>query len=260
MAVATAPKVDVRELLKAGAHFGHKTAHWNPMMEPYIYGKRGGIYIIDLIQTAERLTEALRFIEKTAASGKQVLFVGTKRHIREVVRGSAEAAESPYITERWLGGTLTNFNTISGRVKHLKKLEEQDSTGELKENYNKREIGVIREEIAKLNVNFLGIKEMNSVPGAVFIADALSDRTAVREAIRLGIPVVAIVDTNASPEGIDYVVPANDDAVSTISLISNLVTQAVNEGRAKQKSAPTEDATKSVTKKSTIQKDKKTKG
>lgn len=249
MAVATAPKVDVRELLKAGAHFGHKTAHWNPMMEPYIYGKRGGIYIIDLIQTAERLTNALRFLEKTAANGKQVLFVGTKRHIREVVRASAEAASSPYITERWLGGTLTNFETISGRVKHLKSLEEQDSSGELKENYNKREIGVIHEEIAKLNMTFLGIKEMKNLPGAVFVADALGDRTAVREAVRLGIPVVAIVDTNASPEGIEHVIPANDDAVSTISLISDLVSQAIQAGKAKQKAAPEEEEPKATTKK-----------
>lgn len=249
MAVATAPKVDVRELLKAGAHFGHKTAHWNPAMAPYIYGKRGGIYIIDLIQTADLLGDALGFLEKTAASGKQVLFVGTKRHIRSTVEEAAKAANSPFVTERWFGGTLTNFETISARVKHLKKLEEQEASGELKESLKKHEIGEIKEQITKMNRVFGGIKELKGAPGALFVADALTDRTAVREAIRLKVPVVAIVDTNADPKGIEYVVPANDDAVSTVGLISTMASEAVQAGKAKQKTPAEEKPAKAPTKK-----------
>jgi len=235
--MATATKVDVRELLKAGAHFGHKAAHWNPRMRPFIHSKRGGIYIIDLIQTSERLGKALEFVEKLASEGKQVLFVGTKRHTRQVVKEAAVAAGMPYVYEHWLGGTLTNFDTISGRVKHLKKLEEMQASGELAESRNKREQGELKEEMAKLNQTFGGIKDMDKIPAALFIADVVTERTAAREAIRLGVPVVGIVDTNANPEGIDYVVPANDDAVSTVKLIAEAISDAIVAGKAKQKPA-----------------------
>lgn len=233
-----AGKVDVRELLKAGAHFGHKTSHWNPKMKPFIHSERGGIYIIDLIQTAEHLQKALDFLDETAASGKQVLFVGTKRHMRDSVKAAAIEADMPYVNERWFGGMLTNFDTMSARVKHLLKCEEQLAAGDQGDPMSKKDIGELKEEVAKLNIAFGGIKNMKDQPGALFVADCITNKIAVREANRLGIPVVGVVDTNSDPEGLDFPVPANDDAVATVALISNLVAGAVKAGKAKYKPAP----------------------
>lgn len=227
--------VDVRELLKAGAHFGHKTSRWDPKMKPYIHSERGGIYIIDLIQTSAKLNQALGFVESVAAEGRQVLFVGTKRHIKDIVRKAAESAKMPYVNQRWLGGTLTNFETIFKRVKQLKRLDEQLESGELAENSSKRELGETKEEIVKLNLAYGGIKILAGLPAAIFVADCIGDRIAVREARRLGIPVLGIVDTNANPQEVDYPIPANDDAVSCVSLISNAVAAAVLAGKAKAK-------------------------
>lgn len=236
--------VDVKELLEAGAHFGHKTSHWNPKMRPYIHSQRGHIYIIDLVKTAAAIEQAAEFVRDVAQAGKQVLFVGTKRHLRDAVRTAAEDARMPYVVNRWFGGTLTNFATIHKRVQYLKKLEEQLSSGELKDTYNKKEIADFQEEADKLNESFYGLKEMDRLPGALFVAGVHTDYIAVQEAHRLGIPVVGVVDTNANPELVDHVIPANDDARSTIQLVSQLIAQAAQEGasKAKTKAKTTTDA------------------
>lgn len=232
MPTKTTDGVDVRQLLKAGAHFGHKTAYWNPKMKPYIHSAKGGIYIIDLIQTAQMLEEAANYLEHLTAERKQVLFVGTKRHLRSVVQKAATTAKMPYVSERWFGGLLTNFETISKRVKYLEKLEEQLESGQLAEKLSKRELGETKEEIAKLNTNFGGIKELKGVPAAVVVADCLYDRIAITEARRLGVAVVGICDTNANPTEVDYPIPANDDAVGSVSIILNYLADAVAKGKA----------------------------
>ena len=236
--------IDVRELLKAGAHFGHRAARWNPKMEPYIHSQREGIYIIDLIKTVEHLERALDFVEKTASEGKQILFVGTKRHLRESVKTAAESAKMPYVIERWFGGTLTNFSTIGKRVKYLRETEEELESGKLAETMSKREIGEVREDLVKLNTLFGGLKTMTELPAALFVVDAITDSIAIREAVRLSIPIVAIVDTNADPEPIDYVVAANDDAINSVSLIGNLVAEGIARGRARIRKTPSKPADK----------------
>ena len=188
MAIAT--KIDVRELLKAGAHFGHKSSHWNPKMKPYIHSSQGGIYIIDLIQTVEKLEQAAVFLREVAASGKQVLFVGTKRHLQPALKPPPNRPICHTLLNIGLAACLTNFETIYRRVKQLNTLEEQKKSGELAEGHSKREMGEIDEEIAKLNEAFGGIKAMDKLPGALFIADIRTERIAVQEAKRLGIPVV----------------------------------------------------------------------
>jgi len=227
-----ATTVDIKQLLEAGAHFGHKTERWHPKMAPYIHSKRGGTHIIDLAQTVSGLEEALNFLTKTAAAGKQVLLVGTKRQAQAIVKQAAEEVGMPYVTERWLGGMLTNWNTIGGRVKHLKDLEARLASGELANKYNKLEVQRFQEEIAHMNVMYGGVKDMNSRPGAVFVVDVLSDANAVREAKRLGIPVVALVDTNADPSQVTYPIPSNDDAIKTIQLMLDYVKSAIQTGQA----------------------------
>ncbi len=228
-------EVDLKQLLEAGAHFGHKTERWHPKMAPYIHSKRGGTHIIDLTKTAACLEEALSFVTKTAASGKQVLFVGTKRQAQDIVKQAAEATNMPYVTERWLGGMLTNWNTIGGRVKHLQELENRMASGELANKYNKLEVQRFQEEIDQMNVLYSGVKELNSRPGALFIIDVINDANAVREAKRLKIPIVAIVDTNADPSQVTYPIPANDDAIKTIQLITDYVQKAIETGKASAK-------------------------
>ena len=228
-------QVDVKELLKAGVHFGHKSSHWNPKMTPYIHSQRGGVYIIDLIKTAEKLAEALSFVEEVAAKGKKVLFVGTKRHIRDEIKAAAAACGMPYVTQRWFGGTLTNFSTISKRIKYFLELEKKFETDELSQTYSKREVNEFKEELAKLNEGFGGIKELTELPAAIFVADVLTDATAVKEANKLGVPLVAMVDTNTDPTVADYPVPANDDAISSVKIISQLVAEAVKRGATQAK-------------------------
>ncbi len=236
--------IDVRDLLKAGAHFGHKVSHWNPKMRPYIYTSRGGIYIIDLFKTADKLAEALNFIAEVTAHNKQILFVATKRHLKEPVKAAAQACTMPYVTERWFGGTLTNFATISKRVKHLRELEENFASGKLAETYSKRELGEVKVEMAKLNVLYGGLKTMTDLPGALFCADVITDQIAVREANRLSIPVIGIVDTNSDPSLVTHPIPANDDAVSSVALISNLVAEAAKHGASLVRKVATESAPK----------------
>ncbi len=230
-----AVSVDVKALLAAGLHFGHKTSRWHPKMAPYIHSKRQDSHIIDLIKTQEGLEEALAFISKTVASGKQVLFVGTKRQAKDIVKAAAEEVNQPYVTERWLGGTLTNISTVGAQVKKLKLLEKRMANGELANRYNKLEVQRFQEEIDSLNEKYGGIKDLNGKPGALFVIDVTAEQNAIREARKLNIPVVAVVDTNANPDDADYVIPANDDAIKGIQLVLDYVKQAVQEGVANRK-------------------------
>lgn len=227
--------VDIKKLLEAGAHFGHKTSRWHPKMAPYIHSKREGNYIIDLTQTVDALKESLAFIEKSVAQGKQVLIVGTKRQAKEIAKKTAEEVKMPYVSERWLGGMLTNQNTMSGRVKHLKDLEAKMESGQLASRYNKLELQRFQEEIEDMNNMYGGIKAMATMPGVVFVFDIQSDKNAVLEAKKLNIPVVAIVDTNVDPSDITYPIPANDDAIKTLDLIASYVKTAIENGKSKQK-------------------------
>lgn len=235
--------VDIKQLLEAGAHFGHKTSRWHPKMAPYIYGKRNGTHIIDLTQTVDRLEAALDFLSQTAAAGRQVLFVGTKRQAQDVVKKLAEETGMPYVTERWLGGMLTNWNTIGGRVKHLKELESRMASGELANRYSKLEVQRFQEEIDSMNTLYGGIKDMNSRPGAVVVFDVVNDINAVREARKMRLPVVALVDTNADPSLADYPIPSNDDAIKALQLVADYMQAVVLQGKAKTKKAEDEKVT-----------------
>ncbi len=231
-------KVDIKKLLEVGAHFGHKTSRWHPKMAPYIHSKRNGSHIIDLVKTVENLEKALEFVEKTASAGKQVLLVGTKKQARDVVKAAAEKTSMPYVTERWVGGLLTNSNTMNSRIKHLKDLEQKMVSGALENKYSKLEVQRYQEEIDAMNRLYGGVKELSNRPGAIFITDVLSDRNAVLEARKLNIPIIAIVDTNADPTSADYPIPANDDAIKTIQLITDYVAEAISSGKLKSKKTP----------------------
>ncbi|HUC88043.1 MAG TPA: 30S ribosomal protein S2 [Candidatus Binatia bacterium] len=230
-------EVDVKQLLEAGAHFGHKTSRWHPKMAPYIYDQRGGSHIIDLSKTAEGLNEALAFIEQTVSQGKQILLVGTKRQAQPAIKNLAEETSMPYVTERWLGGMLTNWSTINAQVKRLQDLENRMASGELASKFNKLEVQRFQEQIDELNHLYGGIKEMHQRPGAVFIVDIITEANALREARKLNIPTVALVDTNADPSLVTYPIPSNDDAIKTIQLVADYVKQAINQGKLKQTTA-----------------------
>jgi small subunit ribosomal protein S2 len=226
-------QVDIKKLLEAGAHFGHKTSRWHPKMAQYIHSKRGGIHIIDLSKTVECLDEALKFITETSASGKQILLVGTKRQAKDIIKDLAEKTGMPYVTERWLGGTLTNWSTMNDRVKHLKDLEAKMESGELANKYSKLEVQRFKEEIDKLNLQYGGVKDMLNRPAAVFVSDAVHDDIAIKEANKLKIPIIAITDSNADPSQVTYPIPANDDAIKTIQLIADYVQSAIGNGKKK---------------------------
>jgi small subunit ribosomal protein S2 len=222
--------VDIKALLEAGAHFGHKTSRWHPKMAKYIHSKRQDSHIIDLTKTVEGLDKALPFLTKVAGSGKQILFVGTKKQAKDIVKAAAEKAGQPYVTERWIGGMLTNVNTITAQIKKLKDLERRMGSGDLEKRYNKLEVQRFQEEIDELNLKYGGIKDLNGKPGAVVVIDVITDMNAIKEAKTLGVPVVGLVDTNADPTPIDYVVPGNDDAIKGIQLLLDYFTAAVAEG------------------------------
>lgn len=238
-------EVDIKKLLESGAHFGHKTSRWHPKMGKYIHSKRNGNHIIDLTHTVRSLEEALGFIEKTASDDKQILFVGTKSQAHDIIKEAAESLKMPYVVERWLGGMLTNRNTISTRIKHLKDLEAKMESGQIAAKYNKLEVQRFTEEIEEMNHLYGGVKDMASKLGAVFIVDVLHEANAVREAKKLNIPIVALVDTNADPTDIDYPIPANDDAIKTIKLIVDYISQAITTGREKSKKQVDDKNTKS---------------
>ena len=230
-----AVSVDIKALLEAGAHFGHKTSRWHPKMAPYIHSKRQDSHIIDLTKTVEALDKALPFITSVAASGKQVLFVGTKKQAKDVVKTAAEKAGQPFVTERWIGGMLTNSTTVNQQIKKLKNLEKRMDSGDLEKRYSKLEVQRFQEEIDSLNTKYGGIKNLNGKPGVVVVTDIIADANAVREAKTLGVPVVALVDTNANPDPIDYVIPANDDAIKGVSLMLDYFVEAVAEGKKGEK-------------------------
>ncbi len=225
--------VDIKKLLESGAHFGHKTSRWHPKMGQYIHSKRNGTHIIDLTHTVAGLEAALRFLEEVASEGKQVLMVGTKRQAHDIVKKTAEDLNMPYVVERWLGGMMTNRNTIQGRIKHLKDLEARMENGQLAAKYNKLEVQRYQEEIDEMNFMYGGIKDMAAKVGAVFIVDIVHDDNAVREARKLNIPIVAMVDTNADPSLVNYPIPANDDAIKSIELIVSYVRAAIEAGKNK---------------------------
>ncbi len=226
-----ATPVTMKSLLEAGVHFGHQTRRWNPRMRPFIFTKRNGIHIIDLQQTVERLAVACDFVRETVASGKKILFVGTKKQAQESIELEAKRCSMPYVNNRWLGGTLTNFTTIQGRIDHLVRLEDARARGEF-ERLLKKEVLNIVDEIERLNRHFGGIKEMTQLPGTVFIVDPTLERITVAEALRTGVPIVAMVDTNGNPDEIDYPIPSNDDAIRAVKLISNRIADAALEGLA----------------------------
>lgn len=230
-----ATNVDIKALLNAGAHFGHKTSRWHPRMAEFIHSKRDGTHIIDLTKTVEKLEEALSFLAKTSGASKQVLIVGTKRQAHDVAKQLAEDTKQPYVVERWLGGMLTNRNTINERIKVLKDLEAKMASGELANKYSKLEVQRFQEQIDLMNIQYGGIKEMSAKVGAVFVFDPTHDKNAVLEARKLNIPIVAICDTNADPSMIDYPIPANDDAIKTLQLVADYVKSAIESGKGKTK-------------------------
>ena len=232
-------KVDIKQLLESGVHFGHKTSRWHPKMAPYIHSKRQDRHIIDLTKTVEGLEKALPEITKVVSANKKVLFVGTKKQVKDITREAAESVNQPFVTERWVGGMLTNSSTVNQQIKKLKNLEKRMSTGELEKRYSKLEVQRYAEEIEEMNVKYGGIKDLMGKPGILFVTDAIADANAIREAKTLNIPVVAIVDTNVNPEGIDYVIPANDDAIKGVKLLLDYVVAAVLEGAADKKEEAT---------------------
>lgn len=236
--------VDIKQLLEAGAHFGHQSSRWHPKMAPYIHSKRGGSHIIDLTRTVEKLEDALNFLQDTAAKDRQILLVGTKRQAQDIVRRLAEDTRQPFVANRWLGGMLTNWNTIGAQIKHLVELESKMASGELASKYNKLEVQRFQEEIDQLNELYGGIKELNAKPGAVVVFDIVHDANAVKEAKKLGLPIVAIVDTNADPTDITYPVPMNDDAIKALQLFADYVGSAIGTG--KTKAAKPADKTEAV--------------
>ncbi len=221
----------MKELLEAGVHFGHQTKRWNPKMRRMIYGERAGIYIIDLQKTAHSVRRACRFVTDTVSQGKSVVFVGSKQQVQGVVQAEAERCEMPYVTQRWLGGTLTNFNTIRKSVDRLKTLMEADEKGEW-EGLPKKEVARLQRDRAKLERNLMGIVNMVQLPGAVFVVDTHKERIAVAEAHKLGIPVIAVLDTNCDPDEADYPIPGNDDAIRAVQLLAGKIADAAMEGRA----------------------------
>ncbi len=224
MAVTT-----IRQLLESGAHFGHQTNRWNPKMKRYIFGSRNGIYIIDLQQTLNKFREAYEFIRRTTARGDKILFVGTKKQAQEIVASEAMRAQQFYVNQRWLGGMLTNFATIKKSLDRLREYEHMQDAG-LWESLPKKEVLQLQKKIDKLDKLLGGIKSMETLPGAVFIIDCKKEKIAISEAKKLGIPTVAIVDTNCDPDDIDYVIPGNDDAIRTIRLVTARLADAVIEG------------------------------
>ena len=225
-----APVITMKKLLEAGAHFGHQTRRWNPKMKKYIYGARNGVYIIDLQQTAALIADAYKAMKEIVDNGGKVLFVGTKKQCQDAVQAEALRSGSFYITNRWLGGTLTNFKTIQSRIRFLKELERREEEGEL-DLLPKQEAAQLRKEKEKLTKNLEGIKEMRKVPNALFVIDPRIEHNAVAEARKLGIKVFGIVDTNSDPDVVDYIIPANDDAIRSVSLILAVIADAIVESK-----------------------------
>jgi small subunit ribosomal protein S2 len=224
------PNISLRDLLEAGVHFGHRTPLWNPKMKPYIYREQNGVHIIDLYQTARCLVEALNFISLQVAKGKSILFVGTKRSAADIIKDEAVRSGQFYVNNRWLGGTLTNFKTIKDSIERLIKMEKERDEGRLETRTKKERLDHAR-KIAKMERSLGGIKSMKGMPGVLFVIDPKREHNAVKEAVKLKIPVVALCDTNCNPTGIDYVIPGNDDALKSISLFTSTIADSIVEGQ-----------------------------
>ena len=222
--------ISMKQLLEAGVHFGHQTRRWNPKMAPYIFTERNGIYIIDLQKTVKKVDEAYEFIKEVAAAGKPVLFVGTKKQAQAAIEDESKRCDMFFVNQRWLGGMLTNYKTISQRIKRIYEIEAMEEDGTF-EKLSKKEVLKLRAEHDKLDKNLGGIKEMKGMPGAIFVVDPKKEKIAVAEAKTLGIPVVGIVDTNCDPDDVDYIIPANDDAIRAVKLIAGCMADAVIEAK-----------------------------
>lgn len=231
-------EVDIKVLFETGAHFGHKTSRWHPKMAQYIHSVKNGSHVIDLTKTVIAIEAAMAVVEKTVSEGKQVLFVGTKRQAHDPVKELAEKTGMPYVVERWLGGMLTNASTIGERVKHLKDLEAKMESGQLASKYSKLEVQRFQEEIDAMNHVYGGIKNLNGKPGLVFVVDIIHEANAIKEAKKLRIPIIGMVDTNADPDTVEYPIPANDDSIKTIKLICDYMESAVASGKVKKDNKP----------------------
>lgn len=229
-------EITLPELLKSGAHFGHQTSRWNPKMSQYIFTVRNNIHILDLEKTRAKLLDAMTFAKEVAAKGGLVLFVGTKRQSKDAVRNAAIASGMPYVTTRWLGGTFTNFRTIQKSIKKMERYETQKASGELDQHYTKKERLMVDRELAKMKILFEGIKDMKKLPEAIFVFDINHDEIAFTEARKSKVKIIGIVDTNSNPDGVDYPIPSNDDAIKTVQLIAQAMADAILEGK---KSIPT---------------------
>ena len=221
--------ISMRDLLEAGVHFGHQTGRWNPKMAPFIYGARNGVHILDLAQTVTRLNDATEFASELSASGQQVLFVGTKRQAQDVIRNEADRANMPYVVTRWLGGTLTNFQTIRKRVDYMIELERREEAGQL-DLLPKKEALKLRDKLTRLHRYLRGLRDMTSLPGALFIVDVPREHIAIAEARRLNIPIIAVCDTNSDPNLVDYPIPSNDDAIRAVRLLTAQIADAAQAG------------------------------
>ncbi|VWL85752.1 30S ribosomal protein S2 [Oceanivirga miroungae] len=238
--------ISMTQLLEAGVHFGHQAKRWNPKMKPYIYAERNGIHILDLRQTLTSTEAAYEFVREVTTEGGKVLFVGTKKQAQDAIREIAERTGSFYVNQRWLGGLLTNLQTIKGRVRRLKELEEMEEDGSLDTNYTKKEASLLRKEMSKLQKNVGGIKGMNSLPAAIFVIDIKKEFLALEEAKKLGIPVIALVDTNVDPDLVTFRIPANDDAIRSIKLFTSVIGNAILEGQGGLEPEGTEEVIEEV--------------
>ena len=235
----------MKQLLEAGVHFGHQTRRWNPKMAKYIFTERNGIYIIDLQKTVKKIDEAYNFVKEVSASGKSVLFVGTKKQAQGAIKEEALRCDNYYVNQRWLGGMLTNWKTISTRIARLNEIKTMSEDGTF-EKLNKREVLTLERELERLEKFLGGIKDMKGMPGAIFVVDPKKEKIAVKEARTLGIPVVGIVDTNCDPDDVDYIIPANDDAIRAVKLIASCMADAVIEGRQGESMDETEATVEAV--------------
>ena len=229
------PSPSMRDLLEAGVHFGHQTGRWNPAMRPYIFGSRNGVHILDLAQTVDRLQTSIDYVRDLVSLGEQILFVGTKRQAQEVVKSEADNCSMPYVVTRWLGGTLTNFSTIRTRVDYMLELEGREERGQL-DLLPKKEARRLRDRLTRLHRYLHGLRDMDRLPGALFIVDVPREHIAIKEARRLGIPIVALCDTNCEPGLVDYPIPSNDDAIRAVRIITSQISKAASEGRLIQQS------------------------
>lgn len=224
----------VKEMMDAAMHFGHQTQRWNPKMKPFLYGSKSGIHIFDLEKTATCLEKAMEFLKQTSASGRMVMLASTKPQAAKLVMDAAKAAKMPYVVHKWMPGLLTNFSTMKKRIKYFNDLLEQEKSGELSK-YTKKEIAKLKKELIKLQDAFGGVREMDKLPAVVFVADVVRDRIIVNEANKMRIPVVAIVDSNSDPDGVDYPIPANDDALSSLTFVISKVKESLGEAKGAKK-------------------------